>query len=246
MTTNRTSGVGLYSPAVFDFNKYLIEHEIDSNNVLFLTWGLYAQPYFLQKGDFQIKQFAYQLIEKPARKEKEEFLKQLFTSVRALPRESDSLYFPLWAHYWTDTNDALVEFVDDHGGQISVEKIFEEKLGGNAILLYRLDGVGDFVSQFHREVIDTEVSPNLNITRFGPTRITADKNADLPMWFIAEGLTPHTRVGLQGLLLKTVYSNDHVTALVPHNLIRKPGFYPLLLYDPLSGYRSEVVLLHVE
>jgi hypothetical protein len=244
---NRTGGTGLYSPAVFEFSDYLNQRDIDSQNVIFLTWGLHSQPYFLNKGRFHINHLVFQLIDKSNKAEIQAVLKRLFSSPMARPQQGDSLHFPLYAQQRTDINEALIDLVREREGRLSLEKVFRERTGEEVIHLYRLDNVTEFSASFHQEIEQAPVSRTLRITRFGPVQANSDRKEDLPMWFIAEGLTPHTHVSLEGeQLLRTVYSVDHVTALVPWQDIQKPGTYSLFLYDSLATDRSEPVYLEVK
>jgi len=243
--TNQTGGTGLYSPAVFEFNDYLNEQKIDSNNIIFLTWGLHSQPYFLNKGQFHINQLIFKLIDKSTREEMLPVLKHLFSSPMSRPKQGDSLYFPLYAQWRTDINKALIGLVETYDGRLILEKVFRERSGDDVILLYRLDNLSEFTASFQREIERAPISQELHITRYGPMRVTADRKNDLPMWFIAEGLTPQTKIAFGGELLESIYSTHHMTALIPGERIQEPNSYPLYLYDMESCNRSESVFLEV-
>jgi hypothetical protein len=243
---NQTGGTVLFSPAIFDLSDYFEEQRIDSRNVVFLTWGLHSQSYFLKKGDFCINQLVFSLIDEPSRKEKQFVLKSFLSSSRAQPKQGDFLYFPLFAHYRTDINQALIDLVDSYNGAISLEKVFQERNGQEAILLYRLDHLEQFSLTLRKEISEAPISSELRITRFGPTRERSGRVESLPMWFIADGLSEQTKVALEGFLLKTVYSKDHVTALVPAKSIRESGSYSIFLYDLERRIRSEQVTLQID
>ena len=242
---NRTGGTGLYSPAVFEFTDYLTEQKIDARNVVFLTWGLHTQPYFLNKGDFRINQLVFRLIDESTKEEKRLVLKYFFSSSKAQPEQGNRLYFPLYAQRRGDINEALIDLVESYGGTLKPERVFKERTGEDVIVLYRLDDVRNFTASFHDEIGSAAVSQNLRIIQFGPMREEAGRSENLPMWFIAKGLTPHTKVTFDGLLLDSVYSVDHITALVPVEKIKTAGFYPLFLYDLEKGIRSEPVHLEI-
>jgi len=239
---NRTGGTGLYSPAVFEFTDYLREQRIESQDVVFLTWGLHAQPYFLNKGDFQINQLVFELINQPNKQKKQSVLKHFFASVFG----RDCLYFPLYSQRRNDIKETLVKLAEAYGGSLKLEKRFKEKTGEDVILLYRLDDLDRFTASFRDEIRKTPISPCLKIIQFGPVNEQSGRRRNLPMWFIADGLNPRTRVALDGLLLKTVYSGDHVTALVPWEMITDQGSYALFLYDRDEERRSEPVYLKIE
>ncbi|MEJ2083639.1 MAG: hypothetical protein P8Y94_16090, partial [Acidobacteriota bacterium] len=95
--TNRSGGRHLFSPAIFDFVRYLNEHSIDSQDVLFTVWGLHLQPYFLNRGQFRIRQVVYQLILRKTAAEREAYLEHLFSSYHGLPVQGDALYLPVTA-----------------------------------------------------------------------------------------------------------------------------------------------------
>jgi hypothetical protein len=242
---NRTGGTGLYSPAVFEFTDYLKEQKTDTRNVVFLTWGLHTQPYFLNKGDFQINQLVFRLIDESTKEEKQLILKYFFSSYKAQPEQGNRLYFPLYAQRRSDINEALMDLVESYGGDLKPERVFKERTGEDVIVLYRLDDLREFTASFHEEISSATVSQKLRINQFGPVRESAGRSESLPMWFIAEGLTPNTKVAFDGLLLNTVYSVDHVTALIPRENIQDTGSYPLFLFDLEKGIRSEPVHLEI-
>ncbi|MGW8181364.1 MAG: hypothetical protein ACWGQW_21765, partial [bacterium] len=147
MKINQTGGTGLYSPAVFAFNDYLTKQCIDSRNVVFLSWGLHTQPYFLNKGDFQINNMVFRLTPELTKDEKQRELGLFFSSYRVQGGDGDCLYFPLYAKLWPDTNDALFAFAKSHQINLSLEKTFKEKNGEDVILLYRLE------NKLEREIV---------------------------------------------------------------------------------------------
>ena len=244
--TNRTGGTVLFSPAVFEFNDYLSQRRIDSRNIHFLSWGLYAQPYFLSHGEFHVNHLVYQLIDKqPA--QQAEVLRSLFSSSRARPARGDQLYFPLYARSRTDINQALLNVVESYGGRLDLEKTFLERNGTTpAILLYRLDDAGDFLDGFARGILKSGFDEVLEITNFGPRKVEAGRDEDLAMWFMADNLAPTTKVAFEGQIMRTVYSGDHCTALIPYRELRQTGSFAIFLHDQERKIRSSHVLLEVE
>ncbi len=243
---NRTGGTALFSPAVFEFNDYLSRQRIDSRNIYFLSWGLYAQPYFLQRGEFHINNWVYHLIDKqPA--EQAESLKFLFSSSQARPATGDQLYFPLFAQKRSDINETLQKVVAEYSGRLALEKTFFERDASTpAILLYRLDGARQFLDGFADGVLDSGFEEALAIAKYGPHQVEAGREEDLAMWFIADNLAPTTKVVFEGLILRTVFSGDHCTALVPYRELVQSGSFEVFLHDQARKIRSSAVLLEVE
>ncbi len=244
--TNRTGGEARFSPAIFDFVQYLRQRSIASGDILFTVWGLHLQPYFLNRGDFRFRQVVYELLARPTEAEKETYFESLFSSVQVLPEHGDALYLPVFAGVDADVKRALFGFLEQRRRAPVLEQVFRERDGSPAILLYRLDHVDEFVHEQCAPVRSAQPLEDLRITRFGPQTVEAGRSGGLPMWFIASGLTPSTKVVLEGLLLRTVNAPDHVTALVPARWIRSPGRVSLFLYDPGRGGRSPAVELQVE
>ncbi len=243
---NRTGGTRLFTPAVFEFSDYLNEHSIDSRNILFTVWGLYAQPYFLNWGDFTIRQVVYDLIDLRDAAAQQAFIDRLFCSYQALPISGDRLYLPLYADYRTDINDALLDYLDVQGAEVTLEKSFLEKNGTPAILLYRVDGVPALMKECCAPIRQAPACSDIAITKYGPESVAPDREEDLAMWFMGTNLTPSTRVTLDGILLRTVFAGDYVTALVPAARTREAGQYPLNLYDFGQKCHSNTVQLKVE
>jgi hypothetical protein len=50
---------------------------------------------------------------------------------------------------------------------------------------------------------------------------------------------------LNNILLKTVYYEDHLTALIPKDVINYKGTYKIELYDNLKHIKSKPVLLEI-
>lgn len=244
--TNRTGGRIRFSPAIFDFVNYLNAHAIDSGDVLFTVWGLHLQPYFLNHGQFRMRRVVYELITRPTEAEKESYFEFLFSSYQALPMKGDALYFPVYARIDADVRKALLGFLERHNGQVVLEKVFPERDGQPAILLYRLDSAREFLFERCAPVRRARTLPSLRIERFGPTRAEAGRDTDLPMWFIASDLTPSTKVVLDGALLNTVFGGNSVTALVPRQAFTEPRTLNLFLFDPSRSGRSPAVELQVE
>lgn len=241
---NQTGGTGRFSPAIFEFSSYLEETQINSKDVFFLVWGLYAQPYFLKKGDFHINNYVFELFDKKKEGERQEILEDLFASYQAIPESGQSLYFPLYANIRPDINDSLKSLVKAHGGQLILEKVFRERNGEPVILLYRLYNVQQFTEAFTAKVRASEVDETLRIKNYGPREIPPQES-DLTMWFIAENLTPTTRVTWNGRILRTVNAPDHVTALVPFEKLQRLGIYPIFLYDQKRDIKSPSVFLKI-
>jgi hypothetical protein len=243
--TNRSGGRHLFSPAIFDFVRYLNEHSIDSQDVLFTVWGLHLQPYFLNRGQFRIRQVVYQLILRKTAAEREAYLEHLFSSYHGLPVQGDALYLPVTATYRSDIRDELLDFLHSRHAKLTLEETFRERNQDPAILLYRLDSAREFVRQQTEPIRSAPLLESLHISRFGPQRVAAGREADLPMWFIATGLTPTTRVVLDGVLLDTIYGVDHCTALVPRRALATPGQLSLFLFNRTGQGRSLAVELEV-
>ncbi len=246
VATNRTGGTVRFSPAIFDFVRYLDTHSIDSGDVLFTVWGLHLQPYFLHHGEFRMRRAIYELLARPTQADKEAFFEQYFSSCRAVPERGDALYFPFFARVDVEVREALLDFLKRQNGTVVLEKVFPERNGQPAILLYRLDSARRFIEDRFALIRQARPLPRLRIERFGPDRVKAGADRDLPMWFIASDLTATTQVALEGGLLSTIFGGDHVTALVPRRALEKPGRRSLFLYDPSRQGRSPAVELQVD
>ena len=246
---NATGGTGLFSPAVFDYVDYLNTRQIDSRDVVFLTWGLHMQPYFINQGRFHFNTLVTQLyaVSDPAA---QDLLLSSFllTSQTLATRRSESLYFPLYAARRTDLNDSLLRVAERHGGKSTVERTFYERAGDPVIRLFRLDDFPTLRSTLLEEAMDTVLSDELRITNFGPTEATLPASEALPMWFMATNLAPTVKVCFDGEPLRTRSTHteprwsEAVTALVPIHRIDTGGAYRLSLCDSVRGIHSRPVL----
>ena len=188
----------------------------------------------------------YELLARPTQADKEAFFEQYFSSCRAVPERGDALYFPFFARVDVEVREALLDFLKRQNGTVVLEKVFPERNGQPAILLYRLDSARRFIEDRFALIRQARPLPKLRIERFGPERVKAGADRDLPMWFIASDLTATTQVALEGGLLSTIFGGDHVTALVPRRALEKPGRRSLFLYDPSRQGRSPAVELQVD
>ncbi|GAB4249333.1 MAG: hypothetical protein Kow00109_25410 [Acidobacteriota bacterium] len=240
---NRTGGRGLFSPATLAFNRYLEREGIESHNVVFFVWGLHAQPYFLQKGRFYIKNWVYRLIDLRDEQAQQRVYERFFRSVDSRPVRGDLLYFPFWSEFRSDLRESFVRFVADRGGKLSLVEVFTERNGDPAILFYRLEGVGAFRQAFLEPIAAAPESEALTIADWGPRVVAAWGKEGIGVWLKADGFSRSTRVCLDGEELDTVVYPHHLTAHVPAFVLEPGGRYRLFLYDPEQGIRSRGVLL---
>ncbi|MCL6589000.1 MAG: hypothetical protein K6U80_03520 [Firmicutes bacterium] len=160
---NKTHGRGFYSPAIFELNGYLKKHRIDSKKIIHLQWGMYAQLYFFNKGEYVINSLVFQLMGTSEEQDKFNILHNYFTSSNI--KSCDKLYFPLYVTQFNNISDLFFKFIKKYDGKLAIEQTFYEKDGREVFYLYRLDNVSAFVNRIH-ETTNTPVSDKNRISKY--------------------------------------------------------------------------------
>jgi len=144
-----------FSPVIFELNDYLSNHNIESDDIIFLVWGMQAQLYFLNKGNFRTNSLIYRLLDKETEKDKQKILKSFFLSYKIKSKKRINLYFPLYVNLRTDINNAFFNFVELHNGKIRLEKTFCDKNGKEILRLYKLENLCSFRKNVEVECLES-------------------------------------------------------------------------------------------
>lgn len=150
---NKTHGEGLFSPAIFDLNEYIKKQHIPSENIVHLEWGMYAQLYFLQKGEYKINELVFPLLGAENEKARLDTLYNYFTSNKI--KNIDKLYFPIYNNHFKDISMSFLNFTKSYDGELSIEKVFYEKNGDEVFCIYRLDNVPAFIDRIKNRQMTT-------------------------------------------------------------------------------------------
>lgn len=124
-----------HSPAIYDLFSYLKETKNTGENFIFFQWGMSAQLYFLNKGNFKINEFIFPLY-KREKLERINKLKYYFISLGK--KDIENLYFPLYTYLEIDLKNTILEFLSNNGGIVEEVTNFYELDGSPVITLYRL------------------------------------------------------------------------------------------------------------
>lgn len=139
-----TGGTGYYSPAIYDLVEYCQENEIKGNETIHFNWGIYAQMYFLNRGDYKIVEHAYSLMNLD-KSEVYENLDEYFEGNLMF-----EFYFPA---YDSETTEFVLEYFQDREGQVLLEQTFYERDGEPVIYLYKITRV--YFASEEYELVDS-------------------------------------------------------------------------------------------
>lgn len=142
---NSTGGIGYFSPAIFDLHDFIKTNKINSDDVLFLQWGLSAQMYFLEKGEFKIHDLTFGPYGQMGTSENERLshLAAYFKTLRASGK--NDLYLVLYDSLALDITETAKRFFRDYQGDLKWIKTFYEKDGRTPVFsMYRLENPNDF------------------------------------------------------------------------------------------------------
>ena len=246
---NITKGEGYFSPAIFDLNRYLNENDIESEDIVFLEWGMYSQLYFLNKGEFKINSLVFQLLESKNKDERYAVFKSFFLSPH-IQNHSTNLYFPLYAKDLDfrrkNIEEDFKDFIISYGGNLERIHTFYETNGDEIIYLYELNNSRELINNIRLELENAMISQDLKIIDFGPKVKKLQNLENFGIWVKAINHSRSTKVILNGCILKTVYYTDHLTALVPYNIASQKGKFRIQLYDMDRNIVSEPVYLEIE
>lgn len=135
-----TKGQDHFSPAIFQLNEYIHAESLQSQDIIFLEWGMYTQLYFLNRGEFKIKSLVFQLYDTKSYEVRKTVFTNFFTSQKNPGR---SLYFPLYSEGFDKRNDAILtdfnRFIIENNGSLNKIKTFYETNGNEVINMYELD-----------------------------------------------------------------------------------------------------------
>jgi hypothetical protein len=158
-----TKGTYNFSPAIFELNDYIHDESIQSRDIVFLEWGMYAQLYFLNKGEFKINSLVFQLYDTKSYRERRSIFKNYFVNQRDILR-SDTLYFPVYSEGVNSRNDAILtdfkRFVVENNGTVTRIKTFYETNGDKVIYVYRLDNATRFFDTVEQASLSLEEISN--------------------------------------------------------------------------------------
>ncbi|WP_366923778.1 hypothetical protein MFMK1_000691 [Metallumcola ferriviriculae] len=241
---SEVNGLGYFSPAIFQLNKYIVSNNIDFNRVVHLEWGLYSQLYFLNKGEADIHSVVFQLKNARNEGEREEVLKKELTSPWFL--DVKELYFPLYSDLDKEVAKTFFPLMESLDGEIQKVKEFYETNGKEVFALYKLANYSDVRKRLLSTFQNVKISPSLKILKFGANVKNINPSKDFAMWFITLGHTRNTSVILNNFQLETVYYADHLTATVPKELLSKGITYELYLYDSAKGVKSNPVVFDLQ
>lgn len=131
-----------FTPAIYSLNNYLNSNHIDGNNVVHTEWGLYSQLYFLNKGEFEINDIFYGLLNKKEPELSEIVKERLVMVISKIPTDT-VLYLPIYSknNNYKHISNSLLKIVNELGGKAIKEKVFYEKDGKEVIYLYSITGI---------------------------------------------------------------------------------------------------------
>ena len=241
--SNENKGTGYYSRSVLDLNSYIIDNDINSENTLHTQWGMYAQLYFLNKGMYNINSLVFQLKEKKTDIERYRVLDSYFQSIE----NNRTIYIPLYSFLDNDISTSVLSFFKNNKAKIEKIVSFSDTNGIEVIDLYKLKMSSSFISNLGSEYKEAVITNELRIKKFGPRQVKLKelKKDDYGMWLITEGHTRDTKVMLNDITLKTVYYEDHLTALVEKKHINEIGRYEVSIFNYGTKEKSKPVYLIV-
>lgn len=164
--------IGYFSPAIYQLDEYLHKNHINSSDVVFLQWGLSAQMYFLNKGEFCLNEIGLNLIDTNNAKDQREMIAKIFLLIDS-DRNSEfgdgRLYFPVYNSSYLQGNakfkwlndksltsfEWFESFVQDHNGEWECIQTFYEKNGDPVIDVYVLSNPETVINNIWDELINS-------------------------------------------------------------------------------------------
>lgn len=142
-----TKGRHYFSPAIFALNNYINNESLQSEDIIFLEWGMYTQLYFLNNGEFKIKSIVFQLYDTKSYEERKAAFTKFFTGQKN-PGRSNTLYFPLYKKGFDTRNDAILtdfnRFIKENNGTLTKIQTLYETNGDEVINIYELENSAQF------------------------------------------------------------------------------------------------------
>ena len=150
-----TRGKNHFSPAIFELHDYIRTESLQSEDIIFLEWGMYTQLYFLNQGEFKINSLVFQLYDTRNYDERKAELIKLFTRQKN-PLRSDKLYFPVYHDSFDKRNDAILNdfhrFIGENNGTLNKIMTFYETNGDEIIMVYELDNAPQFIETVKKNI----------------------------------------------------------------------------------------------
>jgi hypothetical protein len=148
-----TGGRKHFSPAIFELNNYIRDESLQSQDIIFLEWGMYTQLYFLNQGEFKINSLVFQLYDlKNYEERKTAFIK--YFKMQSNDGRSNKFYFPLYYYGFDKRNDAIFtdfdRFVTENNGTLNKIKTFYETQGDEVISVYELQNTSQFLDSVNK------------------------------------------------------------------------------------------------
>lgn len=137
--TNLAKGTGIFTSAIFDLVDYTADNEMD-DDLLFVEWGFYAQYYFMNKGEFTIRQVVWDLRSDITQEEAVELSEECLSWML---EDRQTCYFPCYLDKSGEIqNGQIALFVEgavQNGFDVTIERDFYEADGTTPIIrLYKV------------------------------------------------------------------------------------------------------------
>lgn len=131
-----TGGTGFFSSAIFDLYEYVVEEGIDEEDLLQVQWGTGAQLYYLSGGEYSPLSTVFEVLGAPEEDERIEYV------VDALMISDGDAFVPVYVDVpptnGVDPTGLLEATVETTGGTICTLEVFTDRIGKEAIRLYRV------------------------------------------------------------------------------------------------------------